>query len=211
MSTQRRRKFQLTDVVAAALMETEEHGLERVTMRSVAERLGASPMMLYRHVANRDELADLVADEALANLELPPAAADDAIREWLTGTLDVARQRMLRYPGTADHLLLIGPSGPHTLAFMAAVCAVIRRTGRDAVQTAWAYDWLMTTASVYVSKETRLGTGRGRGEVYAAFNERAQTYIERHPDLADVVAAFAPGEHDAFQRATGSVIDALFE
>src|SRR5271155_5357110 len=45
-------------VLEAALVVAERVGLERLSMRLVAGQLGVSPMALYRHVANKDDLLD---------------------------------------------------------------------------------------------------------------------------------------------------------
>ena len=205
----RRRKYDLDDIVAAALDNTHELGLAQVTMRSIGERLGAAPMSLYRYVADRDQLIDLTVDRAFAELELPPTPAPDGVGAWLATTLDLARRRMLQYPGIAEHLLLHGPTGPHTLAFMADVCATIRRTGRDAARTAWAYDWLMTTAAAYVSKQTMTLAGERREHIVDELGERARTYLAQRTDLAEVISCYTSNMESAYRRATGAVITAI--
>jgi AcrR family transcriptional regulator len=49
-------------VVAAAIALADSDGLEAVTMRAVAERLGVSPMTLYTYVPGKAELLDLMLD-----------------------------------------------------------------------------------------------------------------------------------------------------
>ena len=55
-------------VVAAAIELADEQGLGAVSMRRVAERLGASPMALYTYVPGKGELLDLMLDTALGEL-----------------------------------------------------------------------------------------------------------------------------------------------
>ena len=52
----------VADVVEAALALADADGLEAVTMRAVAERLGTSPMSLYTYVPGKAELLDLMLD-----------------------------------------------------------------------------------------------------------------------------------------------------
>ncbi len=52
-------------IVDAAVVILDEDGLDGLTMRAVADRLGAGTMSLYRHVASRDELLDLVVSRLL--------------------------------------------------------------------------------------------------------------------------------------------------
>ena len=54
------------EIVAAAIVILQERGLDAVSMRNVADRLGVSPMPLYTRVGNKAALIDAVADHLLA-------------------------------------------------------------------------------------------------------------------------------------------------
>ncbi len=73
-------------VVEAALRLTREHGIDGVTMRSLATELGVTPMAIYHHVRDKDELVGLIAEaagcEALP-LELGDRAWEEVLREYL--------------------------------------------------------------------------------------------------------------------------------
>lgn len=56
------------EIVAAAVDIFQESGLEAVSMRSVASRLGVSPVPLYSRVGNKDALVDALAERLLADL-----------------------------------------------------------------------------------------------------------------------------------------------
>src|ERR1700693_2866625 len=58
-------------VVRAAIALADERGLAAVGVRQVAERLGVTPMALYRHVGDKDGLFDCVADALYAEIDLP--------------------------------------------------------------------------------------------------------------------------------------------
>lgn len=77
LSTTSRRGF-LTPaaIVAEARGIAEADGLEHVSMRALAERLGCTPRALYRHVEGKDGVLELVADSAFADLVVPPADVD---------------------------------------------------------------------------------------------------------------------------------------
>ena len=63
----------LRRIVDAGVLVAESEGLGAVSMSRVAAELGASTMSLYRYVAAKDELLDLMVDTALGG---PPAAQD---------------------------------------------------------------------------------------------------------------------------------------
>jgi AcrR family transcriptional regulator len=54
-------------LVVAAITVIDRHGVAGVTMRSVAEVLGVSPMSIYRHVAGKDELLGRIPDLLLVS------------------------------------------------------------------------------------------------------------------------------------------------
>ncbi len=51
------------EIAAAGVALADRRGLAAVTMRSVAAAIGAAPASLYRYVATRDELVELMADQ----------------------------------------------------------------------------------------------------------------------------------------------------
>ena len=63
-------------IVAAAAELLEERGVEGVTMRRVAERLGVGTMTLYGYFADKDALLDAIIDASGAELA-PPAPEGD--------------------------------------------------------------------------------------------------------------------------------------
>jgi TetR/AcrR family tetracycline transcriptional repressor len=55
-------------VVGQALTLADTEGLDAVTIRRLAEQLGVTPMALYWHVKNKDELLTAMADALLAEV-----------------------------------------------------------------------------------------------------------------------------------------------
>jgi AcrR family transcriptional regulator len=66
---ERRRPLTRQRVVAEALTIIAEEGVEALTMRTLAARLGVVPGALYRHVRNKEQLHDLVLDGVLAEVD----------------------------------------------------------------------------------------------------------------------------------------------
>jgi TetR/AcrR family tetracycline transcriptional repressor len=59
------------EIVSAAIEIFRESGLDAVSMRSVATRLGVSPVPLYSRIGNKDALVDAIADRIFANVTPP--------------------------------------------------------------------------------------------------------------------------------------------
>ncbi|HEX3238502.1 MAG TPA: TetR/AcrR family transcriptional regulator [Solirubrobacterales bacterium] len=66
-------------IAAAAIEIADTEGLEAVSMRRVAQQLGAGTMTLYHYVANKDELLTLMMDAVMGEVLVP---ADQLPREW---------------------------------------------------------------------------------------------------------------------------------
>ncbi len=60
-------------IVRAAIGLADDEGAQALTMRGVAARLGVGVMSLYRYVAGRDELIDLITDAVFGERLLPEA------------------------------------------------------------------------------------------------------------------------------------------
>lgn len=66
------------EILDAALAIADEKGLDAVTMRAVAARVGVTAMALYPHVKSKDDLLDGLVDRLLGELSQPdPALAWD--------------------------------------------------------------------------------------------------------------------------------------
>ena len=125
-------------VVAEALTLIAHDGVDALTMRTLATRLGVVPGALYRHVRSKEQLCDLVVDGVLAEVDL---GAGHALA-W-TGRV-TALARALRavledHPGIAALLKTRDPLGPHSLALAEAFLAALREAGLPGRQTALAF------------------------------------------------------------------------
>lgn len=80
-------------VLAEALALVDAEGMDALTVRALATRLGTGSSTLYRHVASRDELLVLLVDAVLGEVRLPDPALPGRVRvEQLSGEL----RRVLR-------------------------------------------------------------------------------------------------------------------
>ena len=59
-------------IVECALAVMDVEGPDSVTIRRIAQEFGVTPMALYWHVANKDELLAAMGDALLAGVTPPP-------------------------------------------------------------------------------------------------------------------------------------------
>jgi AcrR family transcriptional regulator len=130
------RRHQLTRerVVAEALAVIAQDGVQALTMRRLAARLGVVPGALYHHVRNKQQLHDLVLDNVLAEVDVHL----DSSLSW-TGQLKVLAHRLRQvlegHPGVAGILKTRDPLGPHSLDLAEAFLGPLQAAGfadRDA-------------------------------------------------------------------------------
>jgi AcrR family transcriptional regulator len=92
------------EIVQAALAVTERDGLDRLTMRSVASKLGVSAMALYHYVADKGELVRLIG-EAVSSKRVPLRRDDDSWENALRRHLLSTWEETTRYPGVSEYLM----------------------------------------------------------------------------------------------------------
>jgi len=95
--------FDASDLAMAGLGVAEDEGWPAVSVRSVADRLGVSPMALYRLAPDAEHLRRVIADAAAAPIQ-PDADAGgliEALRAWAPR----AYRHLGRYSGLPSYLI----------------------------------------------------------------------------------------------------------
>lgn len=128
-----------SDVAAAGAAVLQEVGLERVSMRLVAQRLGVSPMALYNHVPDKAGLLELVAahlrEQVQVDLDRPP-------REQLLSLLVQLRDLGAQHPRLLDNPLALVGSTPDALQLPLRILRLLADLGLDAEQIRNGYNAL---------------------------------------------------------------------
>lgn len=123
-------------VVERGLALGDAEGLEAVTIRRLATELGVTPMALYWHFRNKDELLTGLADAVWAEIDvnLDPDADWPAQLRWLLESLVAA---LRRHPSASQ--LLTGSekrTSEAALVAMETALEVLDRAGFDAEYSA---------------------------------------------------------------------------
>ncbi|MDQ6435515.1 TetR/AcrR family transcriptional regulator C-terminal domain-containing protein [Mesorhizobium sp. LHD-90] len=115
-------------IVAAAVELLDSEGIEGLTMRRLAERLGSGVMSLYWHVDNKEDVFDLALDSALEYRGPPQVAESRDWRNEVVHMLEDWRANMLRHPWSAS--LLERPAfGPNVLGRLELLSRTLSRAG----------------------------------------------------------------------------------
>jgi TetR/AcrR family transcriptional regulator, tetracycline repressor protein len=89
------------DVIAReALAMLDEEGLDALSMRRLADRLGVGTMTLYGYVRSKDELLDAAVGAATEDYE--PVPTDGGVRERLRAHVQAVRRMLERHPSLAQ-------------------------------------------------------------------------------------------------------------
>lgn len=189
----------LDTVVEAAVEIADADGLAGVSMSRVAERLGFTPMSLYRYVRSKDELLLLMADAA--NGETPPAPTPD---DWRTGLESWARAVFAvyrRHPWLLQVPMSAPPAGPSQLRWLEAALSNLARVDLPEGHKLQAVQLLHGYARGEAQLSTDLGgagpdadTGAGYGDIL-----RTVTTPETHPAVSRLVDSgifYGPTEYD---------------
>ncbi|MEU8510850.1 TetR/AcrR family transcriptional regulator C-terminal domain-containing protein [Kitasatospora sp. NPDC048722] len=141
-------------IVAAAVRILEAEGLQRVTMRRLAQELDTGPASLYVYVANTAELHAAILEEFLGAVDLAPVRAPGDWRERLAAVLGSYTEVLFRHPALAHTALVTRPSGPHYLAVVEAVLALLHEGGVPDGQAAWGVDVLLLVATATAAEQS---------------------------------------------------------
>ena len=123
----RRRPLSRDRVLRSAITLADEGGLESVSMRRLGQVLRVEAMSLYKHVANKDDILDGIADLVTSEFEVPSAAVDwkTAVRRSAISAHDV----LLRHPWAGGLIESRRIAGPARLQYLDAVIGTLTGAG----------------------------------------------------------------------------------
>jgi AcrR family transcriptional regulator len=204
-------------IAEAGVAIADAEGLGAVSMRKVAARLGSGTMTLYRYVATRDELLDLMTD--LVVRELVDDGDDPG--DWravLRGAGRAMRGTLLRHPWAIAVFNGRPPIGPNTLRWIEQALSRLDLPGLTIDQM---LDMTATVQSFTVgavqaelaARESQRVTGLTEEQWRARIGPWILHVIEGgdHPYLKRVImdAEDFPDPEVQFERRLGYVVEGL--
>jgi AcrR family transcriptional regulator len=100
-------------IVAAAIEIADNDGLDAVSIRRLATKLGARPMSLYSHIERKGDLIDLMVDEVMGGSILPESPPSGDWRDDLRRIAERTRENIRSHPwmiAVAFRRPFIGPN-----------------------------------------------------------------------------------------------------
>jgi AcrR family transcriptional regulator len=171
-------------IVATAVAILRAEGLEKVTMRRLAQELDTGPASLYVYVANTAELHAAVLDELLGEVDLDAAAGGTDWQDRLTDVLTSYVQVLLAHPALARMAVAARPSGRHYLRLVERLLALQAEGGIPAERAGWGVDVLLQLATAAAAEHaTQEQSGHLQADWDALTRAVSEVPAETHPHL----------------------------
>lgn len=198
-------------ITTAALVLADAEGLAAVSMRALAQSLGTGPASLYRYVAGRHDLLELMADAVVGEIDLTAAPSGDWIGD-LVGLALQSKAACTRHPWLLDLYAQQGsPVGPHAIDYLDHCLAVLARAPGSSQQKLEAIGLVGGLVTLFARQELTATAPPALAAHLAAVAAEG-----RHPHLRAALATAgsppsgSPADGDAvFARLLGRVLPGL--
>ncbi|MEZ7004763.1 TetR/AcrR family transcriptional regulator C-terminal domain-containing protein [Streptomyces sp. AD55] len=189
-----------TAVIAAALRVLDERGLDGLSTRAVADRLGVRMNTVLWHVKTKARMLELMADAVLADIrydDLPDTALDRA-REL------AARYRRTLLAHRDGAALVTGTyaAEPHTLRFADHLVDALLKAGADEQQAAWTA-WTITYFALGLTQEEQAAPEESDERLTRAVDP------ETHPALQRVLPHLRQNFEERFTFGLDAVLSRI--
>ncbi len=194
-------------VLLAAIGLADESGVDSLTMRALADRLGVQAMSLYNHVGNKDDLLDGMLDVVVGEIELPDAAD---WREAVRGRAFSAHGVFSCHPWASALNDSRESSGPARLRYFEWMVGTLRRAGFSLELTTSALSAIDSYVYGFGRQQLNLSVGASPEEMAEAFRQALPP--DEYPYLTEMVEhAFAHGldEKAEFDFGLEIILDGL--
>jgi AcrR family transcriptional regulator len=174
-------------VFETAVTLADQHGLEWLSMRKLADELGVAAMSLYYHVPNKEELLEAMIEVVFAEIQPPSTDVD-----WKTAMRNRAvstREALNRHRWAVGLMEGRSSHGPANLRLHDAVLGCLRGAGFSLEMTVHAYSVQDAYIYGFALQETDM-TPETSDDFAATAEQQMETYKEvlaDYPHLVEVV------------------------
>lgn len=197
-----RRSLSREAIVTTALRVVDAEGLDALSMRRVAQELDTGAASLYAHVANKEELLELLLDRIQTDVRRPepdPQRWQEQIKEMAReGRRVLVTHRDLARAAIGQGI----PSGPNALLNAEAMLAILKAGGLSDQVCAYGVDALALFVTATAVEDSLLVNGVGWTDTTRAEHvKRVREYFgslppARFPHITGMVEALTRDEGD---------------
>ncbi len=202
-------------IVDAAMAILDAEGLDAVSMRSVADRLGTGPASLYAHVSGKDEVLALMLDRVIGEVDLP-APDPERWKEQLRQGMIAMHRVLTAHRDIARVAIGEIPTGHNALASMEVFLGIMLAGGLPPQVAAYAADVLplYVVATAYEDSVRANAMGLRTEEEALAYFEGIHEYFaalpaDRFPVLNGLLPELTESEGDRFAFGLDLMIEGL--
>jgi AcrR family transcriptional regulator len=195
------------EIAAAGITLADARGLGAVTMRSAAAAIGTAPASLYRYVATRDELVELMADQVYGEISYRGSGPADPVTDLLR-LAQQSRAVYHRHPWLLDVPATGNLPGPNAVAFIEhtlAALAAVDLTGPEKLVTVGLFSGVVRLFAQTEISQRQAGQDAAQWQNSLAGYLLQISAAGQHPylaaALADQAAAGDPASGDPAQDA----------
>ncbi len=197
-------------VLDAAIRLADRIGIEKLTIRRLADELGVTPMAIYRYLPSKEAIIDAMVDAVFSEIDLPPG------EDWKTALRRRCvsmREVLLRHPWAPPLMESRASPGPALLHHHDAVLGCLRRGGLPLPWAAHAYAVLDSYVYGYAMQEANLPFGGDEqiGDLAEAILSAIPA--DQYPYLREFTAdhALQPGYHfgNSFEVGLDLLLDGI--
>jgi AcrR family transcriptional regulator len=124
----RKPRYTREQIAGAALRIADQEGFGAVTMKRIADELGAAAMTLYYYVRNKADIVALMQDAILADILVPDACLRGAWREAISAIARRTRDVLMAHPWSLSSLNE-AQFGPNAMRHFEQSLAAVAGTG----------------------------------------------------------------------------------
>lgn len=171
-------------IIDVALTILRDEGLNKVTMRRIAEALDTGPASLYVYVRNTADLHAQILDALLAAV-VASLTVEGLWHDRLKQLLMRYTLVLYEYPEIARMTLTTHPSGPNYLSLVECLLALLKEGGMPDREAAWAVDLLLLYATANAAEHsTRSSSSQAVDEDAALAEVIATADASMYPHVA---------------------------
>ncbi len=176
-------------VIDAALIIVDRSKVDGLTIRAVARQVGAPPMSLYSHFANKEQLLDLMYGEIVRRMY--PDQGHTSWQSELFALCQHVRGVLLEHPNWT--VLLSRPAAQHSVPVRERILAMMVSDGMAPDVALTALSGAVLSSMGFVLGELTLRTSEGESSLVQRY-ERLREWSETAEDAPVTSSAIAKTE-----------------